>query len=110
MRVGWLIFSVFVLSFILTAALRKYALTNSLMDIPNQRSSHSVPTPRGGGVAIVISFLFAYVTLAWVGNLPLGTVLAGIGGGGVVAIIGFMDDHGHIAARWRLLGHAAAAI
>jgi len=110
MRVGWLIFSVFVLSFILTAALRKYALTNSLMDIPNQRSSHSVPTPRGGGVAIVISFLFAYATLAWVGNLPLGTVLAGIGGGGVVAIIGFMDDHGHIAARWRLLGHAAAAI
>jgi Fuc2NAc and GlcNAc transferase len=32
------------------------------------------------------------------------------GAGGLVAIIGFMDDHGHIAARWRLLGHFCAAI
>ncbi|VVQ05967.1 Undecaprenyl-phosphate alpha-N-acetylglucosaminyl 1-phosphate transferase [Pseudomonas fluorescens] len=31
------------------------------------------------------------------------------GAGGLVAIIGFMDDHGHIAARWRLLGHFVAA-
>lgn len=40
---------VFLLAMLLTAALRRYALSHSLIDIPNQRSSHSVPTPRGGG-------------------------------------------------------------
>src|SRR3546814_3682281 len=30
--------------------------------------------------------------------------------GGLVAVIGFADDHGHIAARWRLLGHFVAAL
>jgi Fuc2NAc and GlcNAc transferase len=32
-----------------------YARRTGLIDIPNQRSSHSVPTPRGGGVALVCS-------------------------------------------------------
>ncbi|HCL3956030.1 TPA: glycosyl transferase, partial [Pseudomonas aeruginosa] len=45
------------LSLVLTGGLRRYALARSLMDVPNARSSHSVPTPRGGGVAIVMSFL-----------------------------------------------------
>jgi Fuc2NAc and GlcNAc transferase len=33
-----------------------------------------------------------------------------LGSGLLVALIGFADDHGHIAARWRLLGHFAASI
>jgi Fuc2NAc and GlcNAc transferase len=32
-----------------------------------------------------------------------------LGGGVLVAVIGFVDDHGHVAAGWRLLGHFAAA-
>ncbi|MEK1911884.1 MAG: glycosyltransferase family 4 protein [Pseudomonas chlororaphis] len=35
--------------------------------------------------------------------------LAITGAGAAIAVIGFMDDHGHIAARWRLLGHFGAA-
>jgi len=37
-------------------------------------------------------------------------VWALLGAGGGVALLGFADDHGHIAARWRLLGHFCAAI
>ncbi|EIU1460160.1 glycosyl transferase, partial [Pseudomonas aeruginosa] len=37
---------------LLTGLLRRYALARSLLDTPNSRSSHVVPTPRGGGVAI----------------------------------------------------------
>ncbi|SFH77913.1 Fuc2NAc and GlcNAc transferase [Pseudomonas guineae] len=94
----------------LTGALRRYALARSLMDIPNARSSHSVPTPRGGGVAIVVSFLLALPLLAWMSFIawPLAWALLGTGAG--IAVLGFLDDHGHIAARWRLLGHFAAAI
>lgn len=45
----WLLLAVFSASCVLTLVLRRYALAKSLMDIPNERSSHSTPTPRGGG-------------------------------------------------------------
>jgi Fuc2NAc and GlcNAc transferase len=57
MSIGLIVAVVFIAAFVLTWVLRRYALTSSLMDIPNERSSHSVPTPRGGGVAIVLSFI-----------------------------------------------------
>jgi Fuc2NAc and GlcNAc transferase len=96
-------------SLFLTGALRRYALARSLMDIPNGRSSHSVPTPRGGGVAIVLSFLAALPLLALVGVLAWPVMWALLGAGGWVAVVGFLDDHGHIAARWRLLAHFIGA-
>ena len=96
-------------SLVLTGVLRRYALSRSLLDIPNARSSHSVPTPRGGGVAIVISFLLALPVMAALGWLAWPLLWALLGAGSVVAILGFIDDHRHVAARWRLLGHFAAA-
>ena len=60
-------------------------------------------------MAIVLSFLVCLPVLGLNGVVPL-PALVGIGGAGaLIAVIGFMDDHGHIAARWRLLGHFAAA-
>ena len=99
-----------VMSFLLTGVLRQYALKRSVLDIPNERSSHSVPTPRGGGVAIVISFLLALPALYLVGLLSASMMWGLLGGGLGIAVLGFLDDHGHIAARWRLLGHFSAAI
>jgi Fuc2NAc and GlcNAc transferase len=78
------------------------------MDVPNERSAHSVPTPRGGGVAIVVSFLAGLPVLAQLDILSLTTLYALLGGGFLVAVIGFADDHGHIPARWRLIGHFLA--
>lgn len=97
------------LAFLLTAILRRYALANSVIDVPNDRSSHSMPTPRGGGVSIVISFLLAILLLGFLGVADWTFVIALFGAGLGIATIGFLDDHGHIAARWRLLGHFAAA-
>lgn len=97
-------------SFFMTGALRRYALARSVVDIPNGRSSHSVSTPRGGGVAIVLAFLAAMPVLALANVLPLAVMWALWGAGAGVAAIGFLDDHGHIPARWRLLGHFAGAI
>jgi Fuc2NAc and GlcNAc transferase len=89
--------------------LRAYAEKRSLLDVPNDRSAHARPTPRGGGVGFVIAFLAALAALAIAGELDPETAL-GIGGaGGMVALIGFWDDHGHVAARWRLLAHFTAA-
>ncbi|WP_085717221.1 glycosyltransferase family 4 protein [Pseudomonas sp. B28(2017)] len=110
MNTIWLLALVVGVSFLGTGALRKYALARSLIDIPNARSSHSVPTPRGGGVAIVLSFLIALPALAWIDAVAWPMALALLGAGGWIAIIGFLDDHGHIAARWRLLAHFGGAI
>ncbi len=107
----WYIFPIVALvSLALTALLRQYALRRSIIDIPNARSSHTVPTPRGGGVAIVLTFALALVWLACVQLITVAESAALLGAGLLIAIIGFMDDHGHIAARWRLLGHFPAAI
>ncbi|QNH04845.1 glycosyltransferase family 4 protein [Pseudomonas sp. B11D7D] len=100
-----------VLAFVLTALLRRYALARSLMDVPNERSSHSIPTPRGGGVAIVLVYMLGLFVARESGLEVADDVFwALVGAGGGTALLGFLDDHGHIAARWRLLGHFAAAI
>ena len=100
---------VFLLALVLTAGLRRYALSHRLIDIPNQRSSHNVPTPRGGGVAIVFSFLLVLAALGWANHITATLAIAFIGSGGCIALVGFLDDHGHIAARWRLLAHFCGA-
>lgn len=61
MTLFWALPTVLLLSLLMTAGLRRYALARSVIDVPNARSSHTVPTPRGGGVAIVVTFLLAIV-------------------------------------------------
>ncbi|WP_025113104.1 glycosyltransferase family 4 protein [Pseudomonas sp. H1h] len=101
---------ILVMSFALTLYLRHYALHRKLLDVPNSRSSHSVPTPRGGGVAFVLTYL-VFLTLAWFfSKVDSSTLMSSAGAGALVAIIGFIDDHRHIAARWRLIGHFTAAV
>ena len=95
-------------AFALTGAVRRFAIQKSVLDIPNERSSHSVPTPRGGGVAIVVAFIAAVLLLWALGLVPLSVMSALVLGGAGIAILGFFDDLGHIPARWRLLGHFLA--
>ncbi|MCF7534821.1 MraY family glycosyltransferase [Pseudomonas petrae] len=109
MNYWWVAVAVVVFSFALTHVLRRYALHKSLLDVPNGRSSHTIPTPRGGGVAIVISYLVALVWMLSAGLMGRDPFLALFGAGALIAALGFLDDHGHIAARWRLLGHFFAA-
>ncbi|SDB07132.1 Fuc2NAc and GlcNAc transferase [Pseudomonas sp. NFACC23-1] len=106
----WLFPIVICFSLVLTGMLRHYALTNSVIDIPNARSSHSLPTPRGGGMAIVLSFLVVTPIFGILGLESWSLIWALLGSGAAIAALGFLDDHGHIAARWRLLGHFAAAV
>jgi Fuc2NAc and GlcNAc transferase len=79
-----------------------------LIDVPNARSSHSIPTPRGGGLSVVIvglscQIFFIVGLFPYIGFNPtlLGIIIACL----CIAGIGFWDDHQHIPARWRLLVH-----
>lgn len=102
----FLLLTVAILSAMLTGLMRRYALSRQLLDQPNQRSSHAVPTPRGGGVAIVVAFLLGLGVM----GAPSAVTTALVGGGIGVAVVGLADDHGHIPARWRLLAHFFCAI
>ena len=60
------LFIFFLLAFAMTYFMRAYALKKNIIDNPNERSSHSVPTPRGGGVAVLCSYLLALAVLIYI--------------------------------------------
>ncbi len=72
----------------------RYAYRLGLIDKPNERSSHSITTPRGGGVGIVLAFLFAGVFL----KNHFFTILAGF-----IGLIGLLEDRFVILPKIRLL-------
>jgi glycosyltransferase WbpL len=106
----WLFAAAAGVSLGLTWVLRRYALARYLVDVPNERSSHLIPTPRGGGMAIVLTFLGCLPVLWALDFLPLRSFAALSGSGGLVALIGFLDDHYHVSRRWRLLVHLVAVV
>jgi UDP-N-acetylmuramyl pentapeptide phosphotransferase/UDP-N-acetylglucosamine-1-phosphate transferase len=86
----------------------RHARRNDLIDQPGERRSHAVPTPRGGGIGIVVACLGALLVLAR--NSPDAApwllVAAGLA---MVAAIGWWDDHRPLPPWPRLAVHAAAA-
>lgn len=105
----WLVGPVFVAAWIGTALLRRYG-TNKLLDVPNERSSHARPVPRGGGVAIVLAYLAGAAALWWQGSMAAPLLATLLVGGGLVAAVGFWDDHVDLPARLRFALHVGAAL
>jgi Fuc2NAc and GlcNAc transferase len=102
-------FMTFVLALCGTGLALRLAVRVGLLDRPSERSSHSTPTPRGGGVAIVVAFFSATAALRIQGLLDPFTFIVLLAGGGAVALIGFADDRVSVAAPVRLLVHLGAA-
>src|SRR5205823_11458934 len=71
--------------------------------------SHSVATPRGGGIAVVLVSLLALLPLGVFGVLNWPAVCGLLGGGAIVAAIGFADDRRDVKPIWRLMGQFIAA-
>ena len=100
-----------VLAALLTLIIRRSALHKQLLDIPNDRSLHSVPTPRGGGAAIVLAFTASIVALSATNYVDTQNAAILIGCGTVVALTGFLDDRQLLShARSRLALHFVAAV
>ena len=104
----------FVLTALLTGGIRLYAISRGMLDRPGGRSSHTLPTPRGGGLAVTLM-----VTVIFIGGWLLGeradspafeslaiVVLVAF----AVAAVGFWDDHGHVRSGIRLLIHLVAGL
>lgn len=88
---------------------RRWSLRKELFDVPNERSSHTVPTPRGGGLIIVIVCLSAYIIATFF-----------LGGGGFqwsyllgacsIALVSWIDDLYTISSVWRFAVHIGSAL
>lgn len=92
-----------------TCLARRYALSTQLLDQPGERRSHAHATPRGGGIAIVVSMLVAFgLLLIWVPYLAPAWLFAGIGLL-LVSAVGWIDDHRPLSPWLRLAVHAIAA-
>jgi Fuc2NAc and GlcNAc transferase len=95
---------------LLTWLIRMHALRKSILDIPNDRSSHTIPTPRGGGLAIIVCFFFGLLGFSYLQPLPHPLIYAMIIGGSLIAIIGYLDDRFTISAKLRFEVHILAAV
>ena len=104
-----ILFTAGVASWILTLLILRYLNVRGIVDVPNERSSHSTPTPRGGGLAIVIVTILGVLLGAWSGWVPPFVALALGGGGALVALVGWVDDTRGLAPSVRLVTHVIAA-
>lgn len=93
-----------VLSALGTEGVRQWALrSNTLVDVPNHRSSHTQPTPRGGGLAIALVCVALGAFALPASWAPLGIAVLAI------ATVSFIDDHRPLPNRVRLATHLGAA-
>lgn len=107
---GCVAIGTFLIAWFATALVRRHALRNAILDVPNMRSSHVTPTPRGGGLAIVIAFMGALAFLVSVGFLQPSLAFVLVAGGGAVALTGYLDDRNTLPASIRICVHIVAAI
>ena len=83
----------------------------SQMDIPNERSSHFTPTPRGGGLSFVATSIVGFLLLTLNSTIDRADLLALCCAGIIVAIAGHLDDRQKISGATIRLGfHALGAI
>lgn len=99
-----------VLSICLTGLFRRYALKKELMDHPNHRSSHSEPTPRGGGIVFVLLFLGAFLLACEFKVIPSYMFKVFALPAAVIAVLGYCDDVKGLSAKLRLAIQVAAAV
>lgn len=100
-----------IVSAVVVEAVRRHAVRFGLMDLPNPRSTHLTPTPRGGGIGILAGLVAGIVIVAIVapgrfGPPGITLLVCSL----VVGAIGFIDDRMSLSAYSRLGVHLTMAV
>lgn len=90
-----LTFSAFLCAWAGCHAARYVLHSMKVVDTPNERSNHSLPTPRGGGIAVMVAVL-GFLTVAGVSATIIITAMG-------LTVLSFLDDQGGLDVRPRLL-------
>jgi len=95
------------LSFVGTLLLIRLLARHGVVDKPNERSSHSRPVPRGGGIAVVGAIVIAVAVFSAMGDaLPWGVLGAVV----VLAGVSWLDDVRGLGPLPRLCIQILAAV
>lgn len=103
--------SAIVVSYLGVGALRNWAERHQLLDTPNKRSSHTEPTPRGGGLAIVVVTLLG--VMIWCFSVAVNywlVILLYMFAAGLIALVSWLDDLYMLPNKVRFAAHCLAAI
>ncbi|QDM00901.1 MraY family glycosyltransferase [Aliarcobacter butzleri] len=97
------------ISFLLTYFIKNYMIKKSLVASVNERSSHTVPTPHGGGIAIAITWFIGLFYIYFIGQIENNLFYALLFGA-VISIVSFFDDIYELSPKLRLIIQAIVAI
>ncbi|MFA6192513.1 MAG: glycosyltransferase family 4 protein [Sulfurimonas sp.] len=99
----------FLISFIMTYLIKNHALKNSLLAEVNERSSHTSPTPHGGGIAIAFTWFSGLLYLHFYEQIEpklFYALMAGV----VISAVSYADDLFELSAKLRLLVQSGVAL
>ncbi len=99
----------FLISFLVTYFIKNYMIKKSLVATVNERSSHAMPTPHGGGIALAMGWFVGLGYLYLVGEIEPNlfyALLLGV----VISIVSFFDDIYELSAQLRLMVQALVAV
>ena len=100
----------FAASLIGTRLVLAFLAHRAILDRPNERSSHVVPTPRGGGLALIAVLLTAWLVIACVAPGADRLVLWPLAGALGLAAVSWRDDLQALPIAFRLAAHIAAVV
>lgn len=101
--------ALFILSMILTYVIRVIAIKKALVAIPNERSSHTVPTPHGGGLAIAFTWFIGISYLYYYKDIDTSLYFA-LMTGIILSSISYLDDLFELSPKIRLMTQAIVAL
>jgi len=104
-----LLFLLFLLSCILTYIVKEIAIKKSFLAEVSERSSHSIPIPHGGGIALALTWFIGISYLYYVNDINSSlyyALMIGI----VISVISYFDDLFELSAKLRLIVQASVAI
>ena len=99
----------FLISFTFTYFMKNIAIKKSLVAIVNERSSHNIPTPHGGGMAIAITWFVGTIYL-YVDNQIEATLFYPLLIGFIISIVSFCDDIYELSATLRLAVQSTVSV
>lgn len=105
----------FLTTLLLTPVVRTLATKMGMVDVPDERRAHSTPTPRGGGLAVVIGFYCAAMLALWYpwewskGSLDTTWLRSFLLASGVLTLVGIADDVRGLRPVVKLVGQMVAA-
>jgi len=100
----------FVCSALLCGVYLRLALRWKIMDVPNERSSHQHPTPRGGGLPLMLAFFLGVALVFGPSVFWYSQYSAALQGTLFLTLLGLVDDNWTLSARPRFFAYGLCSV